>query len=104
MKGEVLGGVGLQMSRDDNVVTAIDDVEAGAVIPYDGGEVGVEEAVPFGHKIALVELAPGDEVHKYGEVIGRATERIEPGQWVHTHNCRSTRGRGDIADGEEEVA
>jgi altronate dehydratase small subunit len=104
MKGEVLGGVGLHLSREDNVVTAIDDVDAGATIPFDGDAVDVGEAVPFGHKIALVELRPGDEVLKYGEVVGRATERIEPGAWVHTHNCESTRGRGDIADGEGEVA
>lgn len=104
MRGEVLDGVGLHMSHDDNVVTAIDDIDAGMTIPYDGADIEVAESVPFGHKIALVELTAGEEVLKYGEVIGRATERIAPGEWVHTHNCESNRGRGDIADTEEEVA
>ena len=39
---------------------------------------------------------------KYGEIIGQATEQIDPGEWVHTHNCKSTRGRGDIAEDETE--
>jgi len=54
--------------------------------------------------VALVPFEPGDAVVKYGEVIGQATESIEPGDWVHTHNAESRRGRGDVAAAEEEVA
>jgi altronate dehydratase small subunit len=104
MKGEVLDDVGLHMTTDDNVVTAIDDLEAGATISYDGETVELVEDVPFGHKIALVDFESGDDVVKYGETIGTATDPIEPGEWVHTHNCESARGRGDIAATEEEVA
>lgn len=104
MKGEVLGDVGLHMTDDDTVVTAIDDLEAGATIPYDGETIELVEDVPFGHKIALVDFDSGDDVVKYGETIGKATDPIEPGEWVHTHNCESARGRGDIAQTEEEVA
>lgn len=103
MKGKVLGNVGLRMSRADNVVTAINDVDAGTAIEYNGDEIELRESVPFGHKIALAKLRPGDEVLKYGEIIGQATEHIEPGEWVHTHNCKSTRGRGDIEDETEET-
>lgn len=102
MKGKVLGNVGLRMSRADNVVTAINDVDAGTAIKYNGDKIEVRESIPFGHKIALVKLRPGEEVLKYGEIIGQATEQIDPGEWVHTHNCKSTRGRGDIAEDETE--
>ncbi|GAB3310545.1 altronate hydrolase [Haloplanus rallus] len=104
MKGEVLGGCGLHMAAEDNVVTAIDDLTAGTTIPYDGERIEVVEDVPFGHKVALVAFEPGDAVVKYDEVIGQATEAIAPGEWVHTHNAESRRGRGDVAEAEGEVA
>lgn len=97
MKGKVLGEVGLHMADDDNVVTAIVDADAGATLPYDGTTVELPEDVLFGHKIALVTLEPGDTVVKYGETIGQVTETVDPGEWVHTHNMESMRGRGDIA-------
>jgi altronate dehydratase small subunit len=104
MKGEVLGDLALHMAADDNVVTAIDDLTVGATIPYDGNRIELTEDVPFGHKVALVPFEPGDAVVKYGEIIGQATKSIEPGEWVHTHNAESRRGRGDVAAAEEEVA
>lgn len=104
MKGEVLGNLALHMTAEDNVVTAIDDLEAGTEIPYDGNTVELVEDVPFGHKIALIAFESGDTVVKYGESIGQLTDSVEPGEWVHTHNCESTRGRGDLAIKNGEVA
>lgn len=100
MKGEVLGDMALHMTASDNVVTAIEDLDPGTVIPYDGDEIVVDGEVPFGHKVALVEIDADETVVKYGETIGRTTERVGPGEWVHTHNCESTRGRGDVAAAE----
>lgn len=100
MKGEVLGDLGLHMTESDNVVTAIDDLEAGMEIPYGDVTVELVEDVPFGHKVALVPIDPGDTVVKYGEPIGTAVDPIDPGEWVHTHNCESARGRGDRSEGE----
>ena len=47
------------------------------------------ETVPAGHKYALRAIAEGEAVIKYGEIIGRATQNIAKGEWVHTHNVRS---------------
>jgi hypothetical protein len=33
---------------------------------------------------------------KYGSTIGTATDDIQPGEHVHTHNVASGRGRGDL--------
>ncbi|AZH24273.1 UxaA family hydrolase [Haloplanus aerogenes] len=102
MKGTVVGDVALVMDADDAVATALDDLAAGTTLPPTErtpveSPIECREDVPFGHKIALRRLDAGDEIRKYGEVIGRATVAIEPGEWVHTHNCESTRGRGDLA-------
>ena len=47
------------------------------------------EAIPAGHKYALKHIGKGESVIKYGEIIGRATQDIQEGEWVHTHNVRS---------------
>jgi len=101
VKGTVVDGVALVMDDDDGVATALADLDAGDRLPPAKGTpiddpIRLESAVPFGHKVALVRLDAGDEVRKYGEVIGRASDGIDPGEWVHTHNCESTRGRGDL--------
>ena len=46
----------------------------------------VEVNLENGHKYALRDIAAGENIVKYGVPIGRATEDIAPGQWVHTHN------------------
>lgn len=97
MKGIVIDDAGLLLSEDDTVATALDDLEEGHVLDHDEHQIELAEDVPFGHKFAIDPMAAGASIYKYGEVIGRATERIEPGEWVHTHNCESTRGRGDLA-------
>lgn len=84
----------IELDETDTVVTVLEDAEAGDVVGDDGAPE-LAESVPFGHKVALVDHEPGDEVRKYGEIIGVATEPIEPGEWVHTHNCDSARGKAE---------
>ncbi len=91
----------LIISGKDNVATALQDVEAGATVAARLGQEVVElqalEKIPFGFKIALVDIGKGEEVYKYGEVIGRASQAIKKGELVHVHNVEGTRGRGDLA-------
>ncbi|MEF8842408.1 MAG: UxaA family hydrolase [Haloarculaceae archaeon] len=98
MKGEVLDGAALRMTPEDTVATALEDLEAGRRLTVEGRTVELSDAVPFGHKFALRAIEEGEEVTKYGYVIGRAAEPVAPGDWVHVHNVESTRGRGDIHD------
>lgn len=97
MKGEVLDDMALIMHTDDTVATALADLTAGQEIALpDGASVTLTEDVSFGHKLALRSMAADDDVQKYGEVIGTAATHIHAGDWVHTHNCESARGRGDL--------
>lgn len=96
MKGEVIDDAALVMRTDDTVATALEELEGGRELKVDGETVTVAESVPFGHKFAFRSVRAGEAIRKYGEVIGTAERDIERGEWVHTHNCRSTRGRGDV--------
>ena len=59
--------------------------------PIDNVGVLLEEQnnIPAGHKVALKDIKSGDEVIKYGMVIGKAYKDIKKGEWVHTHNLKS---------------
>lgn len=86
-----------QMHPDDNVVTALREFSPGDVVhSLDGNGVTVSEAIPMGHKIALETIGTGEEILKYGQVIGRALQPIGAGALVHVHNVESLRGRGDL--------
>ena len=43
--------------------------------------------VPHGHKVALSDMAVGDCIVKFGQIIGYATQSIAKGEHVHVHNC-----------------
>jgi altronate dehydratase small subunit len=87
----------IQIDERDNVATVTSDVGVGEVVEVlsPEGEVlmmpEMKEKVGFGHKIALKDLERGEEVVKYGEVIGVASMPIGAGAWVHTHNVESAR-------------
>ena len=87
----------IQIDGRDNVATVTSEVMKGEAVEVlsPEGEVLVKpkvaDDVPFGHKIALRDLGKGDEIFKYGEVIGIASEAIGLGAWVHTHNVESAR-------------
>ncbi len=76
----------IQLAPKDHVAVATRELPPGTEVPHAAGSVRVEERIPPGHKVALVPIGQGEPVRKYGQVIGFATERIAPGQWVHTHN------------------
>ena len=87
---------------EDNVATAIRDVSEGETVTVDVGDdevtVDVREDIPFGHKLALEDIAEGETVYKYGLSIGDASQDIAAGEWVHAHNVESNYGRGDLAE------
>ena len=91
----------LVLHPSDNVATALVDLDAGQTVTADreSGTVTVyaQQPIAFGHKLALVPLAAGAPVYKYGEVIGVASADIPAGAHVHVHNVESQRGRGDLA-------
>ncbi len=87
-------GKAVLVSDKDNVVTTVSDLKKGedAVYRLSSGtkQIKAVEDIPYGHKVALTKIAKGGDIIKYGELIGRASKDIDPGQWVHTHNTDET--------------
>ena len=76
----------IQIQMGDNVAVALSPVEAGEQVSVGVWTLTAAESIPQGHKLALVPLKPGDLVYKYGCAIGRVTNPVPAGGWVHTHN------------------
>ena len=78
--------------QDDNVVTVVADCKAGeeVIVKFQEKELTYRcnQDVPYGHKLARVEIRKGTPVIKYGEAIGSAIQDIGQGDWVHIHNVR----------------
>jgi len=51
-----------------------------------GEQLTTVDTIPSGHKIATAEIAVGEPVRKYGQVIGVATAPISKGAHVHVQN------------------
>jgi altronate dehydratase small subunit len=93
-------GAALHLKDDDDVAVALRPLAAGTAVRFgDGAGVSVATEIPTGHKFATRPIAGGALIRKYGQVIGRATGPIAPGEHVHVHNVEGTRGRGDLAKG-----
>jgi altronate hydrolase len=86
----------LVISARDNVATTLDALEPGRIVAVGAASLTIVDAIPRGHKVALIDILPGQAVVKYGSAIGVASARIAAGAHVHVHNVASARGRGDL--------
>ena len=78
----------LQLDPRDNVLVALAPLAAGTVVAYGKDSCPVTQAVPAKHKLAIVDLAPGDLIRMYGMVVGEATASIPRGGLISTRNTR----------------
>ena len=77
----------LRLAQADEVGVALRPLPAGVPVEGpDGTPLVPATDIPQGHKVALVGIAAGAPVHKYGQVIGQATAAAAPGDHVHSHN------------------
>ena len=94
--------IALKVNDLDNVATIFaNDITDGTEVEIRDKKGNTEDVmvigdVPYGHKIAVKDIAKGQQIIKYGEEIGIATADIKKGEYVHVHNLDSMRGRGDL--------
>ncbi len=79
----------LKIHPSDNVAVAADKIETGKFIKIDGTEIKIAEDIKKGHKAAVKHISKGENIIKYGHIIGHAIKDILPGEWVHSHNLKT---------------
>jgi hypothetical protein len=79
----------LLLDPADNVLVAIQTLEAGEVLTVAGQRVTVPRRLTLGHKLAARAIRAGEKILKYRVPIGSATCDIATGEHVHLHNLKS---------------
>lgn len=78
------------LNPKDSVGVALQDLSAGTPIVLDDGtSFTLQDDIKRGHKFALKNIATDENVIKYGFTIGHATQPINQGAWLHTHNVKT---------------
>lgn len=86
----------IKINQNDNVAVALDVIPEHTTLHVGSAEVTTTMEIPAGHKFALVDMAEGTPVIKYGFRIGNTTAAVKQGEWIHTHNLKT--GLGDLLD------
>ncbi len=77
------------LHEKDNVLACRRRIHPGDTLLIDGRRITACGDIEVGHKLARVDLGPGDVVLKYGVPIGSITQPTRIGEHVHTHNMKS---------------
>jgi len=81
----------IRLHPDDDVVIARAEIPAGTLIRKE--KVSAVVTIPAGHKLAARDIAQGQAVRRYNQIIGFAARPIKAGEHVHVHNI----AMGDFA-------
>ena len=79
----------VRLRDNDNVAVSCRPLGRGETVVVGGVSIEISTPVPFGHKVALRAIAATEEIVKYGQVIGFASQSIAPGAHVHVQNCEA---------------
>lgn len=79
----------IRINPHDNVAVALCDLEQGAIIRVSEQQVALQQPVSRGHKFALMPIAQGELVIKYGLPIAHATQPVAAGEAIHSNNART---------------
>src|SRR5438876_5676736 len=83
----------IRLNTTDNVVVAVDTIDKGRRV----AGIMTTARIPRGHNVAVVPVAKGEPIRKFGQIIGFAKSPISPGEWVHEHNVEVAEFERDYA-------
>ena len=85
----------IKINPADNVAVAITPLTKGTVIEIDGKTITLVTDIPAGHKVALQDIAEGENVIKYGFPIGHVLHDVKEGSYLN-HNDIKTNLAGQL--------
>jgi len=86
---------------EDNVAVAARPNPQGVRPPLRRRGGRRREPIAHGAQVAVREIAAGDPIRKYGQIIGFAARPIPAGAWVHVHNVKADLFERDYAHATE---
>jgi len=79
-----------KINKTDNVAVLLYAAKSNEIIEYQDKTIKVKDNINQNHKIALIDIEQGSAIIKYGYIIGYATKPIKAGEFVHTHNIKTS--------------
>ena len=76
----------LQIHPADNVLVALQDLDQGRLIAFNGYHFSLNERVAAKHKFTINPLSPGDNIYMYGVLVGKADQFIPQGGAITVSN------------------
>ena len=76
----------IRIHEKDNVAIALEPIKKGTIVETNGIRIEAVEDIGVGHKMAICDIAIGEDIIKYGAPIGHAIQPIKAGNLVHVHN------------------
>ena len=83
----------IRLHPHDDVLIARSQLVGGTTVE----NITVKGLIPAGHKIATHDIAPGEPVRRYNQIIGFASKAIAAGEHIHTHNLDMGPNKGDFS-------
>lgn len=78
----------LQIHPDDNVLVALQDLQKGTDIGFNGSTIKLLNDIPAKHKFMIRDAQPGDPITMYGVLVGKANTLIRKGEPLTVINVK----------------
>jgi len=78
----------LQIHPDDNVLVALQDLQRGTEVRFNGSTITLLKDVPAKHKFMISDIKTGDPITMYGVLVGKANTAINKGEIITTENIK----------------
>jgi altronate hydrolase len=78
----------LKINKADNVLVALQDLQTGQQVFFEGVNYTIAEPVPAKHKFFMQDMHAGDEVFMYGVLVGKIQYDVQEGMRMSVDNTK----------------
>nr|WP_294790490.1 altronate dehydratase family protein [uncultured Mucilaginibacter sp.] len=78
----------LKINKADNVLVALQDLQTGQQVAFEGKTYTIAEPVPAKHKFFMQDMRTGDEVYMYGVLVGKIQHDVKTGMRMSVDNIK----------------
>ncbi|MFD0750941.1 UxaA family hydrolase [Mucilaginibacter calamicampi] len=78
----------LKINKADNVLVALQDLQAGQQVAFEGETYTLVEAIPAKHKFFMRDMSAGEELFMYGVLVGKVQYDVKRGARMSTDNTK----------------
>jgi altronate hydrolase len=78
----------IRINKADNVLVALQDLQMGQQVAFEGKTYTIVEPVPAKHKFFMQDMSVGDEVFMYGVLVGKIQHDVKTGMRMSVDNIK----------------